>query len=592
MEYKNLQQFENIIIDDFGLEIYPIYNIPPVIKPSIVYGKDRESLTSFILRLTHAHCLTIGKFTGQLLTPNLSEKYSKNPYRFPPPRINGCNKLSIITVDTIQRLSNLSDDLSLLTFKFFDSVVSNKNLTKNYRAWCPSCLQEMKISGKTIYEKLIWSINNYEVCVTHNALLSISCNFCGMMQEILPDNGQNGHCQYCNSWLGSEKVTDLENDSKTIREEICYKSRQVETILNYFYNKPVKKDKLLSSLKKISEEYEFQMKELCLHILGIPYTTFNNYCKSGGKFSLDNILEISWRLKIDILNLMENNNIEYRINKNGFVPRKKRYNHQKDSKRVEQYLKNVILSPEYIPVVTLENTLHITLTTLRKRFPKEYKKIQAKNNAIRKKYGKKLVEKAAYEANHVEIERYLKEVLKSKDLIPINHISSKLGVSSTFLKKKFPQLVLNIMNKNTEIMKLRPKGYSFSKSYKKFGQKQLNEVKERLLFILCSITDEPKYIKEILEGLGKSQRFVNCFPEIFESINEANILALNRKRQKVFQEQCEIVKKTVCFLNDQGVYPGLKQIEKYTNFKMKKELNDYRSTLFNELGIQKKDFGH
>lgn len=585
-----LDIYDTLIINEIELTTYPFYDICPIVS----YGKDRESLTSFMLRLANVHCVTLGKLTANMFTPNLKERYSKNPYRFPPPHLNGFGKLTDLTLDALENLSGLRNT-STLTLKGFEFVFSMKSLLKNKRAWCPSCLQDMKDECSIIYEKLIWNITKYDVCIRHQTRLLDTCYNCGKNQETIPNNGQNGHCQHCNSWLGRKSKNKIEENIlyKAIDEVTYFKSKQIEEILDYYSNKQIDLSNLTRAFKKIDEasRFEIQRQDLCVFNLGIPYVTFNNYCNGTGRVALENLLEISWKLNVSALKLLENRPFDYTLNKSDYIPRKRKYNHSSDSERVERFLKEMLDSSEYIPITIFEDQLNISTTTLRKRFPDLVQKIIMKNNLLRKENGKKSVEKA-FSYDYTRISEYISEKLHSSELTPINNIASSLGVSSQFLTKRFKNLTNEIMKKNENLMKQRAKKEKQSSTqYKKFEKDDYKEIEDKLLGILHLISDEPIYIKDILKKLGKSQHFTKFFPEIFNLIKEANIVAAKRKRDGLYQERCKLLKETIINLLENDIYPGVKQIEKHIDFSICPGFIEPRSMIFEELGIVKRNFG-
>lgn len=540
-----------------------------------------------MFRLANAHCVSLGKLTGYLLAPQLSGKYSKNPYRFPPPHINGYGNISRQTLDILEKLNGLSCNTPL-TLKNFETVFSIRNLLRKHRAWCALCLEDMR--GEIIYEKLIWYITKYDVCIIHQVKIEDTCSKCERQQESIPLKAQNGHCQFCNNWLG-RKGKKTSNIDVIEDKEIIYKSKQIEEMVNYFYKRSANKKKLISSLKKIDEQskYEMQRRELCLFNLGIVNETFINYCKGSGRLSLDILLEICWNLKVSIVKLMEDKHIDFSLDNESFIARKRSYKNETDYLKVKKYLEDIVRSNEFTHLSAIEVKMNITSVTLRKRFPKLMRKIINKNNSLRKKYGKKIEQ--GFKSDHIEILNYLNRLFHSSKLTPINHIASELGVSHTFLTKKFPDLIESIHQKNQSLMERRAikKSNRVSK-FHKIEKEELKNIEVRLLEILESIIEEPKFINDVLKEIGKSRAFVKYFPDIFNKIVEKNKEVGARNREQVLQQRKKLIKEAVIHLHSTGVYPGIKPVERHIGFQLDKNLLEFRRNALAELNIEKKMF--
>src|SRR5699024_3414051 len=157
--------------------------------------------------------------------------------------INGLGEFSNVNIKIIERLTG-QRNLSNLTLIKYRDVLSKMRLMKTNRTWCPDCLQQMKDTLHPPYEKLIWNINHYEVCVEHSTLLKSKCNQCGKLQGIIHTNSVIGYCHFCLHWLGEINTISGYNLGN-ISEESFYKSQQIEELFNHFSNKPLVKSESL-----------------------------------------------------------------------------------------------------------------------------------------------------------------------------------------------------------------------------------------------------------------------------------------------------------------------------------------------------------
>ncbi|MGB3208049.1 MAG: TniQ family protein [Crinalium sp.] len=141
--------------------------IPPrsrlfCLEPVAVGTSYTESLSTYFNRLAHErrlkfHKLIMGEIAplilkdqdkSQLLSKNLSHLLKNTDAK---PAINGMREMTEQLVSVLEELT-LRQDLRFLTLLSWKGMISDKELFRNYRAWCPSCLEDWKQEQKTIYE--------------------------------------------------------------------------------------------------------------------------------------------------------------------------------------------------------------------------------------------------------------------------------------------------------------------------------------------------------------------------------------------------------------------------------------------------------
>jgi hypothetical protein len=100
-------------------------------------------------------------------------------------RSTALNGTGIIAMDFVQALEKvtLQRNLHFLTLLFWSNIISPRGLFRSYKAWCPACYQEWLLSGKEIYEPLVWTINAVKICGKHYQFLEDRCPHC---QATLP----------------------------------------------------------------------------------------------------------------------------------------------------------------------------------------------------------------------------------------------------------------------------------------------------------------------------------------------------------------------------------------------------------------------
>ncbi|MEW6495564.1 MAG: TniQ family protein [Cyanobacteriota bacterium] len=193
-----------------------------------------ESLSSYLCRLAQEHCVTsqklvMGEIAPQMMRQdydlaltkkNVSTLFSNSDAK---PAINGMREKTQFLVQALKELTQRKDlsFLSLLTWK---GVINEQGLFRQYRAWCPQCNEQWRQEREVIYEPLLWSFKEVDVCLHHNCRLVDECPHCSSRLPVIANSLQLGFCSRCKGWLGSQpdekqdfKTDDLEGNQYTIR---------------------------------------------------------------------------------------------------------------------------------------------------------------------------------------------------------------------------------------------------------------------------------------------------------------------------------------------------------------------------------------
>jgi hypothetical protein len=84
-------------------------------------------------------------------------------------------------------------------------VINERGLFRQYRAWCPQCNEQWRRDKKVIYEPLLWSFREVDVCLHHNCLLIDECPYCSSRLPVIANFIKLGFCSRCKGWLGSQQ---------------------------------------------------------------------------------------------------------------------------------------------------------------------------------------------------------------------------------------------------------------------------------------------------------------------------------------------------------------------------------------------------
>lgn len=165
-----------------------------------------ESLTSYIARLAEAHSVPTGIFVVNELLPHYARSYllkNRTVLWFDHAKaFNGGNGWARDMVTVVENLT-IRQDLQFLTLLPWVEAMSPRGLLRKRRAWCPTCFEVWRQTGKTIYEPLLWALAVITVCPLHGQPLQTCCPHCGQSLPWLEAYMRPGYCSRCKCWLGS-----------------------------------------------------------------------------------------------------------------------------------------------------------------------------------------------------------------------------------------------------------------------------------------------------------------------------------------------------------------------------------------------------
>lgn len=199
-----------------------------------------ECLTSFASRLAASHCVSPAVLLGKALAPLMGKEYwcqggahpgttgnaLNNSFNIHARAINGIGVIASDWVRTLEALT-LRTDLVHLTMLKWANVFSHRNLLRPMRAWCPACYEHWASNGRPIYEPLLWTFRDIEVCLLHRQRLQSICQNCNRTLQWLSPLGRPGYCGKCHQWLGARALDQSECISS---EELLWQSWVVSNL--------------------------------------------------------------------------------------------------------------------------------------------------------------------------------------------------------------------------------------------------------------------------------------------------------------------------------------------------------------------------
>ncbi|QSO48653.1 TniQ family protein [Alicyclobacillus mengziensis] len=214
-----------------------LYHLTPICN-----GPYTESLTSYTSRLSEAHGLTMAEFLKEVLSSVLGKPYLHAIVKHGGTRFlaysgaqNGLARGAEQLVQELQYLTKV-ENLQQLTFLPYRELFSDRGLIRRFRSWCPRCYQEWMDTNVTVYDPLLWSVQNIDYCPIHHIELAQICPKCGRHLFHWERYSRPGYCT-CGNWLGnSGAISDFTSETYQDRHNQNYtfgllRSKNIGTVI-------------------------------------------------------------------------------------------------------------------------------------------------------------------------------------------------------------------------------------------------------------------------------------------------------------------------------------------------------------------------
>jgi hypothetical protein len=186
-----------------------------LLSPNIgpLAGAQREGLHSVLKHICEKNQLTVNDVFSNLILPQCGT---------PPNRVTKMgshvhliNRGCAITKRLISRIHELVfvPDLSVFTLREFVELRGIGEIAIAHdRKWCPECFDSDLATKVGPYDRLLWCIDDVQICPSHKVRLRNICPSCGGGPfRVLVGHDISGHCPKCLSWLGGRSVILEEN---------------------------------------------------------------------------------------------------------------------------------------------------------------------------------------------------------------------------------------------------------------------------------------------------------------------------------------------------------------------------------------------
>lgn len=149
-----------------------------------------ESLTSYIRRLAAAHAVPTQRLFDRLVR---HEAGSVNEASKRTAELSGQGPHTRAIVAVLVELTGQAE-LARTTFLDRYEGLTFKRDFREYRAWCPVCLEADRELPGGAYDRLLWSLRDYKVCTSHDVELESFCEQCRKPHRPLAVGSEPAHC--------------------------------------------------------------------------------------------------------------------------------------------------------------------------------------------------------------------------------------------------------------------------------------------------------------------------------------------------------------------------------------------------------------
>ena len=412
------------------LEIYDSCNLEkPLIPPrSRLYHLEPigigtphvESLTSFLMRLANAHSVEVNTLVAKEISIYFNQRYVQdNLSKGLSTLFNrgaALNSNGILASQLCQSLEKLTlrKDLSFLTLFLSNKTFSSRKLLRKSKAWCSACYEQWQVSGKTVYEPLLWTLESIKVCSGHFQPLKNKCPHCDRTIPWLTGRSKVGYCPKCDQWLGSF-LQNHHNYNESDLTKYIWIAQSLSELISFIPS-------ISSSVQStnISKAFNLIIDGTCegniaefAKVFGLPKNTVWMWCKGKSVPELRAILTVCYCLDISLLDFItlkqqafQSPSVNHQRLPGGSRPRRsspKTF----DYMATEKYLKNILNSPEHpLKMKEVAQRLNINQRTIYSYFPNLCKAISVKYRSYQKQQTAERIQQCCQEVEQAVHDLY------------------------------------------------------------------------------------------------------------------------------------------------------------------------------------------
>lgn len=394
-----------------------------------------ESLTSYLIRLANAHCVSVGTLMKNIIGPTLDKSYvirsavkGGNRFYDDAKSLNGIDKNSNDLVCALETLTS-RNDLEKLTFNGWKHVLTNRYLLKDHLAWCPECLDSFHEAYNCSYFPLIWSVKSVKHCKIHKKRLLSKCSGCNMTLPILHRRSNNKSCPNCDAHLMLKGANEENSISKFELFVVENTEKIIELMENLDYK--LSNEMLSQRFKLLVQSFETIFNKSLRQELGIPKSTYYYWINGKAIPTIENLFKFCYLLGITIEDFFFNDHVQF-CKKDIILcckfegkSERKKLDYEKISKELNSFM--FIELP--LSMEEIARRIKVPKRTLYKKFPDLCK-------SLSKRYMEEIKNRSMARRVHVEslIERSVKE-LNELNLYPTQKRIEKHLSSNSLLRE-------------------------------------------------------------------------------------------------------------------------------------------------------------
>lgn len=296
MSYSDVSVFH---IQDAPRAVVPSRSRLFGLAPTGVGTPECESLISYLVRLSRAHCMSprdliknefMWRYERQagIRAPGFFNEYSKT--------LNSVGDYATGFVRLAEMLTG-RNDLRYLTMLPWGGVIPDvgTGLLATEPRWCMQCLAHQRDSRQEHYSPLVWSLHLYGFCTVHGTKLTNRCPRCSKKQPFIPRLPVQDHCDYCGCWLGLQNGLD-EEERPTERE--IWLSQAVADMVshNTYADKNITQQLLQSILSGFVADFANGEKRSFSRMLGLTDSSMSCWIAKGKKPLFPQLLDVCQKL--------------------------------------------------------------------------------------------------------------------------------------------------------------------------------------------------------------------------------------------------------------------------------------------------------
>lgn len=159
-----------------------------------------EALTSYLRRLAWWHTLSPSALVRLAILEPIREGRQQRQHVFQPTRASESLNGPTATAAGVVRQLALTARVALTPTTFInrDAAVSLHEAFREFRAWCPRCLD---CDETEAHDLLAWTLLAASLCPVDGATLTDRCGRCGKQHRPLAAWASPGHCPHCGARL-------------------------------------------------------------------------------------------------------------------------------------------------------------------------------------------------------------------------------------------------------------------------------------------------------------------------------------------------------------------------------------------------------